>query len=83
MWGVNRTHKLKSSRGWEEKRGGTRRKRLLWESKKVPSGSLKSKDKEAWLQGMELEEQSLLDKGQGATLHQLLTLLWALKCFGI
>ena len=45
--------------------------------------SLKSKDKEAWLQGMEVGEESLLEQGQGAILHQILTLLWALRCFGM
>ena len=81
MWGINRTQTLRTLRNGRE-RGGTRKKGVLRESKEVPSGSLKSKDKEVWLQGVELGEESILEQGQGVILHQILTFLWALRRFG-
>lgn len=81
MWGINRTQTLRIPRNGRE-RGGTRKQGVLREGKEVPSGSLQSKDKEAWLQGVELGEESILDQGHGAILHQILTFLWALRCFG-
>jgi len=82
LWGINRTQTLRTLRNGRERRG-TRRKGVLWESKEVPSGSLKSKDKEVWLQGVELGEGNILEQDQGALLHQILTFLWALRCFGM
>lgn len=82
MWGINRTQTLRILKNGR-KRGGTRKKGVLRESKEVHSGSLKSKDKEAWLQRVELVEKSILEQGQGAVLHQILTVLWALRWFGM
>lgn len=45
MWGINGTQKLRSPRGWEEERGGTRRKRVVQESKEVPSRASRAKIK--------------------------------------
>ena len=82
MWGINRTQTLRTLRNGRE-RGGTRKKGVLWESKEVPSGSLKNKDKEVWLQGVELGEGNILEQDQGALLNLILTFMLALRCFGM